>query len=90
VPLTPVQRAWYRRVLERGEDAAAVLSATQLMNRLTQLQKVVNHPKGIFLQLVRDQAKVQRDVANAEGSEFSLSRLQAQVRYPLSCTLTGL
>jgi hypothetical protein len=41
VPLTPVQRQWYQRILTRDEGADSLLSFTQLMAVMMQLQKVL-------------------------------------------------
>lgn len=54
MPLTPLQRAWYRRVLERDLNASGLMSYAQLTAVLTQLQKVCNHPKVLLGQHDRD------------------------------------
>ena len=114
VPLTTLQRRWYRRVLAKGDvagdgggDAGAggdgggggdasggaavvpssggvssvgaagaaaaavnILSATQLMHRFKQLQKVVNHPRTVLKQLERDRLQLSRDAKAAQGSQY--------------------
>ena len=44
VPLTPLQRHWYRAVLERNCSALGAASARTLTNVLAALRKCCNHP----------------------------------------------
>ena len=82
-PLTPLQRVWYRSLLEQKDEAAAaggpggsggagggLLTRQQLEARLMQLQKVCNHPKAIALTIDRDRAAAVAKHAAAEGSMF--------------------
>ena len=62
VPLTPLQRSWYRTLLQKDGEAAfgsgaggeGLLTVAQLMSKLMQLQKVCNHPKSIVLTIDRE------------------------------------
>lgn len=101
VPLSGLQRRWYRRVLERGQGmdddengngetnnggetathgtgVGGVVSASQLLRRITQLQKIVNHPKCLLFQLSRDRLQLKRDLKSAEGGQYALARLEAR------------
>jgi SWI/SNF-related matrix-associated actin-dependent regulator of chromatin subfamily A member 5 len=89
-PLTALQRSWYRAILD-GDEASAVsatslLTTTQLLGKLTQLQKVCNHPKAIALTADRARAAARKAEARAAGSEFiqlaptSGEHLSAQAR----------
>ena len=44
VPLTPLQRKWYRAVLERNVAALGAANARGLVNVLAALRKCTNHP----------------------------------------------
>ena len=44
VPLTPLQRTWYRAVLERNRTALGAANARGLVNVLASLRKCCNHP----------------------------------------------
>ena len=69
-PLTPLQRDWYRMVFGAAGEAAGLLTAQQLMAKMLQLQKVVNHPKTIALSIDRDRRAAAARHAAAAGSEF--------------------
>lgn len=81
VQMTDLQRRWYRSVLSindpRNLDSTlsgsiSLLTNTQLQHILSQLQKVVNHPKQILLKREADRHKENNRVLNAaySGSEF--------------------
>jgi SWI/SNF-related matrix-associated actin-dependent regulator of chromatin subfamily A member 5 len=53
-----------------GSAASGLLTASQLMAKMMQLQKVVNHPKSIALSIERDRAAARAKHAAAAGSEF--------------------
>jgi hypothetical protein len=69
---------------ENDDDEAAkggvggVMSASQLMHRISQLQKVVNHPKCLLFQLARDRLQLKRDLKSAEGGQYAVARLAAR------------
>jgi len=73
VPLTDLQICWYKSLLRRHDDAyLALLSNFQILSILSQLRKVVNHPKQILLKRERERAKEANKVLKAEYacSEF--------------------
>jgi SWI/SNF-related matrix-associated actin-dependent regulator of chromatin subfamily A member 5 len=70
VPMTPLQRQWYQRTLTKDEDMEQLMSFNQLMAVMMQLQKVVNHPKCLLIQMDRDREKAAAMARRAEGSEF--------------------
>jgi SWI/SNF-related matrix-associated actin-dependent regulator of chromatin subfamily A member 5 len=76
-PLTPLQRAWYRQLLEKAtaqggaeSEGSSLLTVAQLQSRLMQLQKVCNHPKAIDLTIDRERAAAAAKHAAAAGSAF--------------------
>ena len=81
VHMTDLQRKWYRTILTvndpRNTDSnlkgdISLLTNTQLQHVLSQLQKVVNHPKQILLKREADRHLENTRVLNAAygGSEF--------------------
>lgn len=48
VPMTAVQVRWYTSVLEKDTTAVQSMSHHQLQSILSQLRKVVNHPKQLY------------------------------------------
>ena len=82
-PLQPLQRSWYRKLLQKASDEgeaagssssgasdSGLLTVAQLQSRLMQLQKACNHPKAIALTIDRDRAAAAAKHAAAAGSEF--------------------
>jgi membrane protein YdbS with pleckstrin-like domain len=57
IPLT-TRRRRYRRFLQKDslETTAGIVSRSQLVARIMQIQKVINHPKGILLSLDHQRA----------------------------------
>lgn len=47
VPLSSLQRKWYRRILDK--QAEGLMDRFKLAAVMSQLQKTINHPKGILL-----------------------------------------
>ena len=81
VHMTPLQRKWYRSILSINDPCnldtsvrgdVSLLSNTQLQHILSQLQKVVNHPKQILIKRESDRHAENSRVMNAaySGSEF--------------------
>jgi hypothetical protein len=70
VPLTKLQLQWYKQVLHRDEGTKQVLSGNQMKALLTQLRKVVNHPKALLFQHERNMAAAKAKAKSAEGSMF--------------------
>jgi len=68
VPLSGLQRRWYRHIYEK--EATTLMSVCQMMATMSQLQKVINHPKGILLSLERQRKEARSLAKRAEGSEF--------------------
>jgi hypothetical protein len=56
------------------------MSASQLLRRMTELQKIVNHPKCLLFQLERKRLQLKRDLKNAAGGQYALARLQARAQ----------
>jgi SWI/SNF-related matrix-associated actin-dependent regulator of chromatin subfamily A member 5 len=68
VPLSALQRRWYRRFMEKEADG--LVTKTQIISVMSQLQKTINHPKCIFVDLERKRKAAQSLVQKAEGAEF--------------------
>ena len=47
------------------------MSTQQLLRRITQLQKVVNHPKTVLFQAMRDRRQALNEAKAAVGAEFA-------------------
>jgi SWI/SNF-related matrix-associated actin-dependent regulator of chromatin subfamily A member 5 len=71
VPLTPLQRRWYRRALMREAVAATAVTVGDLYSVLAQLRRVCNHPRQILLKREAERAR-------------ALSRAQARPEYVLA------
>ena len=70
VPLSTLQRQWYKRFLEKDDaETEGLVSRTQLVAKMMQLQKVINHPKCILLTLERDREAARSLIKRAEGSD---------------------
>lgn len=74
VPLSQIQREWYKRVLEKSLEAGGIVSHKQLINQVAQLQKLVNHPKCILIGLDR-QREAARSLVRRAGIQHSASQL---------------
>ena len=70
VPLSSLQRQWYRRFLASDSEAQAMVSRAQLIMKIQQLQKVINHPKVVLYALERERIAARSLAKRAEGSEF--------------------
>lgn len=70
VPLTPLQRTWYQKCLAKDAGTAQLMSYTQMLAVMIQLQKICNHPKNVILQFDHDQARAEAHSRRAAGSEF--------------------
>ena len=68
VPLTQLQRTWYHKCLAKDAGTAQLMSYSQMLAVMMQLQKICNHPKNMILQYDRDQALVAARVARAAGA----------------------
>jgi SWI/SNF-related matrix-associated actin-dependent regulator of chromatin subfamily A member 5 len=73
-PLTSLQRHYYRALLLK-EDADLVarglMTYAQLIWKMTQLQKVCNHPKCLVYSIDRERVKASKLAAANIGSEFA-------------------
>eukprot|EP00966_Prymnesium_polylepis_P070472 1637622-Prymnesium_polylepis.1 len=73
-PLTPLQRQWYRELLGgtrgAGGGGCDLLTREQLLSKMAQLQKVVNHPKTIALTVERERAAAAAKSDAAAGAMF--------------------
>ena len=70
VPLTALQRQWYRRFLSKDTEAQALVTRKQLIAKIQQLQKIINHPKVILYALDREREQARSMQQRAEGSQF--------------------
>ena len=70
VPLTTLQRQWYRRFLNKDAEAQALVTRKQLIAKIQQLQKIINHPKTILYALDREREQARSMRQRAEGSQF--------------------
>jgi SWI/SNF-related matrix-associated actin-dependent regulator of chromatin subfamily A member 5 len=73
-PLTSLQRYYYRALLLKEDaDVAArgLMTKTQLIHKMMQLQKICNHPKCLVLSIDRERSKASKLAAASVGSEFS-------------------
>jgi SWI/SNF-related matrix-associated actin-dependent regulator of chromatin subfamily A member 5 len=70
VPLSTLQRQWYRRFLSKDSEAQALVTRKQLIAKIQQLQKIINHPKVILHALDRERETARSLRRRAEGSEF--------------------
>lgn len=71
VTLSPLQRKWYDSIVSQDDIAISSLTLNQLKGRLSQLRKIVNHPKQIY-----NKRKELLDLAESnkykyQGAEFS-------------------
>jgi hypothetical protein len=48
--MTELQIRWYRQIVEKDVDG--ILSHTQLVTIISQLNKIVNHPKQLLIKKV--------------------------------------
>ena len=72
-PLTSLQRYYYRAVLLKDDAdlvARGLMTVSQLINKMMQLQKVCNHPKCIVFSIDRERALASKLAAASKGSEF--------------------
>lgn len=69
VPLSALQRRWYRRFMEKNVEAGLV-TQKQIVHAMAQLQKTINHPKCILVDLEQKRKAAQGLVQKAEGAEF--------------------
>jgi len=96
VPLTDLQTRWYGAIVNSREYQTTELSLVtmnQLLHTLSQLWKVVNHPKQIISCRVALRKKEEARVRNAQlsGSEFVKFRSDLkvnQIQYKIFCTIT--
>ena len=70
VPMPTLQRQWYRRFVSKDSEVRALVTRKQLVAKIQQLQKVINHPKVILLALDRERDAARSLQRRAEGSEF--------------------
>ncbi|KAK3280168.1 hypothetical protein CYMTET_11985, partial [Cymbomonas tetramitiformis] len=80
VPLAPLQRRWYRRMLCKDAQASGLLSINQIRAKLSQLTKVCNHPKQLLIALDKRREQAASKLKAAEGSDFA----HLQARLPLA------
>ena len=71
VPLTALQRRWYRQVLRKHSDVMKVVTFAELFAVIVNLRKVCNHPKQILIKrdaerLLAEKRVEQRRAANCE------------------------
>ena len=71
VPLTALQRRWYRQVLRKHSDVMKVVTFSELFAVIVNLRKVCNHPKQILIKrdaerLLAEKRVEQRRAANCE------------------------
>ena len=81
VPLTPVQRRWYRHSLTRKAVAATAVTVGDLYSVLAQLRRVCNHPRQILLKREAERAKARKRV--------QARSLHADPHEPILDELTG-
>jgi len=70
VPLSALQRKWYRRFMEKSTDTEGLVTQKQIIAAMSQLQKTINHPKCILVDLENKRKAAQSLVRKAEGAEF--------------------
>jgi SWI/SNF-related matrix-associated actin-dependent regulator of chromatin subfamily A member 5 len=83
VPLTPVQRRWYRHSLTRKAVAATAVTVGDLYCVLAQLRRICNHPRQILLKRDAERAKARKRALTR--SPHALSGLHE----PILDALTG-
>ena len=71
VPLTALQRRWYRQILSKRSDAVKVVTFAHLFAVIINLRKVCNHPKQILIKrdaerMLAEKRCEQRKAANCE------------------------
>ncbi|KAK3286314.1 hypothetical protein CYMTET_6126 [Cymbomonas tetramitiformis] len=88
VPLAPLQRRWYQHVLSKDSGLKEILTTNQLMAKLSQLQKVCNHPKQVLIGLDRRRAEAAAKLRAAEGSDYA--HLQVRKQMGLIETIGGI
>eukprot|EP00854_Cymbomonas_tetramitiformis_P011849 gene11849-13991_t len=79
VPLVPLQRRWYQRMLTREAGTEELLTMNQLMSKLTQLMRVCNHPKQLLFSLDRRRIEAASKLRRAEGSEYAQQKVEAEM-----------
>ena len=74
VSMSPLQTKWYRQVLAKDYKLLAHLSAGQLHHILSQLRKVVNHPKQIYNNRMEEREKEKKRISSSyyAGCEYTL------------------
>lgn len=72
IPLTKLQLKWYDIVLNAEEACTSMMTSGQMLHLLSQLRKVVNHPKQIYLKRLELREKERKRVETLEssGAEF--------------------
>ena len=72
VPMTPLQTDWYRSILEKDYGKLELMSSQRLKSLLSQLFKIVNHPKQIYNRMIMDRDVERKRVAtnHYQGCEF--------------------
>ena len=70
VPLSELQRKWYRRFMDHSRDLEGIATKDQIISVMSQLQKTINHPKVVWYGLERERKAARSLQKRAEGSEF--------------------
>ena len=83
VPLTPFQKQWYRNILKQHiSDLGSLISGEQLLNILSQLRKVVNHPKQILIKRERERLLEKRRIEGLQYAGCDFVKPTAQMQPP--------
>lgn len=74
VSMTSLQLKWYSQVIRKSYKTLSLLEANQLHHILSQLRKVVNHPKQIYNKRHEERMKEQKRIQSSyyAGCDFSI------------------
>lgn len=81
VPMSSLQVKWYKKVIEKDYTSISMLSVKQMLHIMSQLRKVVNHPKQIYLKRLEFREREAKRTSSMyySGCEFTSHKSEVYI-----------